>query len=265
MTLPTTPTTTTTTTPTTSTSNRIKLDFCFKVSVEKDSLAASDHSHEALELIYFLSGRGTTEIAGQTYKIQRGAFCIVPQGVIHNQHSDTTITSVCLGIYGSGLEESQGIWADSTGEIRNFVLNLVEELSARKTAYSMITEGYLISIIGLVQRAIKANSKPDRNQALIAKALQIIESKAGNLSIDDIAGQLFVSKDYLRHIFTHNTGQSPMQTLIAARIEHAKTLLLDPSLSIGQVAEKCGFDSPYYFSRLFKKVVGRSPQAFRKG
>lgn len=242
----------------------IKLEFCFKASVEKGSPAASDHSHQVLELVYFLSGSGKTTIKDVTRPIRPGTFCVIPQGVIHNQISETTISSICLGLSGFNLDDSVGLWADPSGDIRRCALTLMDELLKRKTAYSMVTEGYLLILVGLVKRAIKDNVPPDRRQALVARAVQIIEAKEGNLSIDDIAGQLFVSKDYLRHLFTHYTGQSPMQALIAARIEHAKTLLLDDSLSIGQIADLCGFESPYYFSRLFKKVTGRSPRSFRE-
>ncbi len=244
---------------------RLELDFGFKVSVEPGSLAACDHSHKVLELVYFLSGRGSTTIVGTTYKIHPGTFCIIPSGVVHNQISETTITTICLGIRGSGLEGSLGFWSDKTGEIRRCAVRLMEELSERATGYSMVTQGYLTALIGLAKRAIKENVLPDRRQQIIARALQIIEDKGGNLSIDDIAGQLFISKDYLRHLFTHYTGTPPIQALLAARIGHAKRLLADPSHSIAQVAEVCGFDNQYYFSRLFKKITGITPTEFRKG
>jgi len=141
---------------------------------------------------------------------------------------------------------------------------LMEELAAQETGYSMVTEGYLLSATGLIKRAIKKNIPQDRKQALVSQAVHIIEEKEGNLSIDEIAGQLFVSKDYLRHLFTHYVGQSPMRTIISARIEHAKKLLMNPELSVVDVAEMCGFEDPYYFSRLFKNYTEKSPSAFRK-
>ena len=246
-------------------SRRLQLDFGFKVSVEPGSKAAANHAHQVLEVVYILSGRGHATIDKTTYEIRPGNFCIIPPGVIHNQISETTITTICLGLKGSGLEDSLGLWADKTGEINRCAVRLMDELSVREAGYSMVTEGYLTTLVGLAKRAIKANAQPDRRQALIAQAMQIIEDKDGNLSIDDIAGQLFISKDYLRHLFTHYTGRPPIQALLAARIGHAKRILADPSRSVAQVADICGFDNPYYFSRLFKKVTGVTPMEFRKG
>jgi AraC-like DNA-binding protein/mannose-6-phosphate isomerase-like protein (cupin superfamily) len=246
-------------------SRRLQLDFGFKVSVEPGSKAADNHAHQVLEVVCFLSGRGRTTIDKATYEIRPGNFCIIPPGVVHNQISETTITTICLGLKASGLEDSLGFWADKTGEIQRCAVRLMDELSVREAGYSMVTEGYLTTLVGLAKRAIKANAQPDRRQALIAQAMQIIEDKDGNLSIDDIAGQLFISKDYLRHLFTHYTGRPPIQALLAARIGHAKRILADPSRSVAQVADICGFDNPYYFSRLFKKVTGVTPMEFRKG
>lgn len=242
----------------------MRLRYAFKVGVEKGSDAAADHTHRALELVYFLAGTGTTMIDGQTYEVQSNCFCVIPAHVVHNQISETTITSICICLSDSGLEPSQGLWVDSSGEIRNCLQRLMEELTIQESGYSMITEGYLLATVGLVKRAIKKNIPQDRRQALVSQAVHIIEEKEGNLSIDEIAGQLFVSKDYLRHLFTQYVGQSPLRTIVSARVDHAKKLLKNPELPIADIAERCGFEDPYYFSRLFKSYTGKSPSAFRK-
>jgi len=57
-------------------------------------------------------------------------------------------------------------------------------------------------------------------------------------------------------------GVSPVDDLIAMRIERAKVLLAQGGGPVGEVAERSGFSSLYYFSRIFKKRVGCSPRAF---
>ena len=242
----------------------MRLRYAFKVEVEKGSDAAADHMHRALELVYFLAGTGSTIIDGQSYEIQSNCFCVIPAHVVHNQISESTITSICICLSDSGLEPSQGLWVDSSGEIRACLQRLMDELTIQERGYSMVTEGYLLATIGLVKRAIQKNIPQDRRQALVSQAVHIIEEKEGNLSIDEIAGQLFVSKDYLRHLFTQYIGESPLRTIVSARIDHAKKLLKNPELSISNIAELCGFEDPYYFSRLFKNYTGKSPSAFRK-
>jgi AraC-like DNA-binding protein len=242
----------------------VRLRYAFKVSVEKGSDAAEDHFHRAVEIVYFLAGTGRTTIDGQTYDVQSNCFSVIPSHVVHNQISETTITSICLCISDCDLENAQGLWVDATGEIKECLQKLMQELTTQRTGYSQISEGYLLAIIGLIKRAIKENVPQDRKQALVSQALNIIEEKTGNLSIDEVAGQLFVSKDYLRHLFKHYAGQSPMKAIVSVRIDHAKKLLMNPELTIVQVADQCGFEDPYYFSRLFKSYTGKSPSAYRR-
>jgi AraC-like DNA-binding protein len=242
----------------------MRLRYAFKVAVEKGSDAAEDHFHRGVEIVYFLSGTGSTTIDDQTYDVQSNCFSVIPSHVIHNQISKTTITSICVCLSGCDLESVQGLWVDSTGEIKDCLQKLMQELTTQKTGYSQVSEGYLLAINGLIKRAVKENVPQDRKQALVSEALDIIEEKKGSLSIDEVAGQLFVSKDYLRHLFKHYIGQSPINTIILVRIDHAKKLLMNPELTIVQVADQCGFEDPYYFSRLFKSYTGKSPSAYRK-
>ncbi len=242
----------------------MRLRYAFKVDVEKGNDDAADHFHRAAELVYFLAGTGTTTIDGQTYDVHSNCFCVIPPHVVHNQVSKTTISSICICVSESGLDSAKGLWVDSTGEIKECLQKLMMELTAQQTGYSLVSEGYLTAIVGLVKRAIKENAPQDRKQALVSQALNIIEEKEGNLSIDEVAGQLFVSKDYLRHLFKHYVGQSPMKTIVSVRIDHAKKLLMNPDLTIVEIADICGFEDPYYFSRLFKSYTGQSPSVFRR-
>lgn len=116
---------------------------------------------------------------------------------------------------------------------------------------------------GLVRRIVQQTASPPRKEALVGKAVEIIQHREGALSVAELAGQLYVSKDYLRHLFRDFANQSPIQHIIHARIEKARDLLGRGDLGVKEVASQCGFESVYYFSRLFRKVTGSTPSSCR--
>lgn len=242
------------------------MDLKFAVSriIPSGNDSATMHHHKVMELVYFMKGRGTSTINGITYSVKTNCFALMPAKVEHDQISEETIETICIGLSGCGLENISGVWMDPNGQIKLTLLRLMEELTHKKAGYSMLAQGLLYSAIGLMQRAIQENAPQDRKQSLVKQAIRIIEEKEGNLSIDEITGQLFVSKDYLRHLFRNYAEQSPVKTIINARIEHAKNLLHNNNLTVGMVAEECGFEDIYYFSRIFKEITGQTPSEFRQ-
>ena len=65
-------------------------------------------------------------------------------------------------------------------------------------------------------------------------------------------------------LFREKSGLPPNKFLACERINYAKRLLYSSDLTIKEIAEKCGFQSVYYFSRLFKAGEGISPGQYRK-
>ena len=76
---------------------------------------------------------------------------------------------------------------------------------------------------------------------------------------------MYLSPFYISKIFKSEMGESPIHYLIRVRMEKAKALLESgASLSIGEIAEKVGYEDAYHFSKLFKKTYGVSPSKMRK-
>ncbi len=68
---------------------------------------------------------------------------------------------------------------------------------------------------------------------------------------------------HLSRLFRRKFGLTPVDYRNSIRLEHARALLRNPRLTIAEVAYRSGFDDPAYFSRLFKRRHGASPQALR--
>ena len=72
-----------------------------------------------------------------------------------------------------------------------------------------------------------------------------------------------VSENYLSQIFRNELGVSPWDYLSRWRVQRARELLATTDKSITAVAAEVGFDDSVYFSRVFRKHAGESPQAYR--
>lgn len=84
-----------------------------------------------------------------------------------------------------------------------------------------------------------------------------------HLDLDTLARAVAVSKSILCRNFKKETGVSVIDYLIKVRIDSSKRLLMS-GLKVSDVAQLVGFEDPYYFSRMFKKVTGDSPKIFKE-
>ena len=86
----------------------------------------------------------------------------------------------------------------------------------------------------------------------------------GKLSLNDITAKFHFSKSFLCEQFKKIHGISPINYYLNLKLIEAKKLLRENDLTITEISEKLGFESPEYFSRYFKKNTGHSPRVFRK-
>ena len=85
------------------------------------------------------------------------------------------------------------------------------------------------------------------------------------LGTDTVSNTLGISKRYLQSLLAAR-GTSFVQKLTATRLEHAGAMLIDPragGLQVGEVAFRCGFIDPGYFTRQFRKRFGVTPRQWR--
>ena len=100
------------------------------------------------------------------------------------------------------------------------------------------------------------------SQSVLAAIKYIQFNYSHDISVDDIAKAVGVSRSHLYRVFMSNVGQSPIDYLTNYRVGEACSLLKSSNLSIAEIAVSVGFFDQFYFSRVFKKVKGVPPSKY---
>ncbi len=103
-------------------------------------------------------------------------------------------------------------------------------------------------------------------QRYVAPAIKHIETNyAQDVTVEALAGSVYVSPQYLIRLFKRFLGLSPYRYLLSARLNRAKELLAGrPGLEIQQVAVAVGYQDASHFIAAFKRATGLTPLAFRR-
>jgi two-component system response regulator YesN len=121
--------------------------------------------------------------------------------------------------------------------------------------------------ISLFQRIedFRERGYEQKNKKLVSDVQEIIKQDYTNplLGMDDAARKLGISAGYLGRIYKGETGHSLIEYINIVRIEEAKALLQEKSISIKEVSRKTGYASTQHFHRVFKKYTGFSPSYYK--
>ncbi|MEA4889140.1 MAG: AraC family transcriptional regulator [Clostridiaceae bacterium] len=83
------------------------------------------------------------------------------------------------------------------------------------------------------------------------------------ITLDELSSITYLSTYYLLRLFKKYTGYTPGEYINKYRLDFSKKLLLEPELTIKQIALNLGFNTHSYFSKLFRQSTGLSPEQFR--
>lgn len=99
---------------------------------------------------------------------------------------------------------------------------------------------------------------------IIAESIKYLKSHLNEkLRVEDIAGKYNLSNSHFAGLFKKSTGMSPIDYFIHLKMQRACQLLHSSDDKVSVVAHQLGYDDQYYFSRIFKKQMGLSPEQYR--
>ena len=121
------------------------------------------------------------------------------------------------------------------------------------------------AILNIMSDYIRSsNPKRKSSSTVITQSLAYLsDNLTENITLKDLAKNAYLSQSYFLRKFKKETGTTPMQALKKARVEKAKELLTQSSLSVSEIMSSVGIYDAAYFSKLIKTSTGYSPRSFR--
>jgi AraC-like DNA-binding protein len=230
------------------------------------------------QLIYLVEGTGCFRINGDMTEVTCGNIVLFRPGEVQQYTYQHTNTPELYWIHftGSGAREyleKAGLYEESVhyvgihSELIESFKKIMLELQMKEKLYCESADAATLELLVLLGRKkhgadVKRHRFIDDN---IRNLMERMHAEYGRRwSIDDMAGQCALSSNHFMHKFKMQTGFSAVDYIINIRMEKAKDLLLNSSLSIKEISNLVGYENSLYFSRLFCKMEGFSPREYRK-
>lgn len=157
------------------------------------------------------------------------------------------------------------ISADNFDAFRNLFSKAIASFGTNMPGSTLLVKAHLYEAMQMFfSQALRSRTSVGEYEILV-KAKEYIEQHfTESIRAEELSRYCSMSETNLRRKFREYIGQPPLDYQIGLRIRRARELLLERKYNVSEVAVLVGFDDVNYFSRLFKKRVGISPQGYEK-
>ncbi len=251
---------------------------------------AGAEAHDFPEMIYVLKGEYSPSLDGKAYDLKEGDLLTYAPLVYHKgaRVEEADVLIVSFKGKGEALSKIYNRVFSLTYEEKNRLYALVEKgLSSlrphapeEKMGGMALKEGVdpfvlqeikrelELLIISMASRASLAQETGEENEERRAVVRYLKEHIGESLTLEEIAKANGMSVSKLKLLFRSQKeggfGGGPINYHIHLKMQEAKRLLREKKYNVSEIAERLGFSSVHYFSRLFKERVGVSPTQYAK-
>lgn len=232
---------------------------------------------QEFQINYITEGSGIFETSEDQFQVVPGSMFILRPGMWHrykpdpntgwNEHYIGFNGDFCTNLFQEGFFQvgKPVIYVGFQESLLNLFFEIIQSVKEEKTGHQQVSASNTILLLSKILSVT-------RNQEFAGKSIERIIRKAclyfrenlnTNVNIEKLACDLNVGYSYFRQMFRKYTGISPTQYHLSLRIQRAKDLLVSSDLSFKEIAIELGFESYFYFSRIFKDKTGQSPMEFK--
>jgi len=230
-------------------------------------------------LIYCIEGSGWISVNGLRSKIRNDQIYVIPKNTPHTYAASNKNPWTIYWLHFGGDKAERIIFNEKkTPFLKLANRNLLEErirlfdsicysleseYSASNLEYSGIVLMHFLGSFSFEQQFSRVNKL--RDEDLIGKAVNFMKANLNRkLSLQEIADHCNISISHFCLVFKKSTSRTPVEYHNNLRIQRACQLLDFTSMKVKSVSDSLGFSDAFYFSRVFKKVIGQSPGSYRK-
>lgn len=234
-------------------------------------------SHDSI-LIYCTKGYGWVEIYGKTWTISKDMGVVIPRHVPHTYGADTENPWEVYWVHFQGKQATsyESLLTVRSGDPTIHLSQHQEFLGCFEQLYLFMNRvhsyptlvsasGALASLLGRVyslMRASEVRSKSAEEQ--LGKTIEFMQQNISqHLAIRELASVAAMNPNYYTTLFSRQFGHPPIEYFNRLKVQRACELLKSTDLLVSEIGEQLGFNDPYYFSRVFRKIMGSSPKKYR--
>ncbi len=229
------------------------------------------------QLFYGVEGIGEFRFADKTYRLLPGQTALLFPNVSHSYSPISGKWQVhFLGFEGNaclkllhtmGFTESAVYHQENPALCVRHILAIEKLfLSGQPDAQKECSKEIYSLLLDLSTDHVSFFVSPeDDRSGLVQDVLHYLETHyMEDVSLPVLAEIFHLTPEYLCSVFKEAAGDTIIRYLTKIRIHHARILLVEnPDLTLQDIASRCGFHSPSYFGKVFRRHVGMTPQAFR--
>lgn len=232
-----------------------------------------EHHHDYL-LIYCTEGKAFLNVEGDPLTVEAGDLLLLPAGAAHRYTADPDNPWTIHWVHYTGpladdFRHYMGFdntWIRHLGRQPRLLVDFNGLLSVRQTGFR--TRGLIHAANRLRQllAAVPLNADEtshERQAELDTIHNYMREHLDERVSLEQLADLAGLSPAHFATRYRAQTGTSPIQHFLHLKVERACQMLDTSGLSFADISRRLGYDDAYYFSRLFKKVMGQSPTDYR--
>lgn len=242
------------------------------------------HRHNFYHFVLFTAGGGNHSIDFERFEVKPWQIYFMSPGQIHiwdfegemkgyvvNFHKDLFKNTLIRTDYLSSLSFFSGLVRDGVFVVeeadRELVREILERLLSNSQGIDYVTSSlfYLFNLLNLRRTPSFTAESNSYNHTLLRNFLNLIEANFKTMRLPRAyAALLYITPNHLNALCKELLGQSAGELIRDRVILEAKRLLIIRDYSVAEIAYELNFNDNSYFTKFFKKVVGVTPEEFRR-